>query len=154
MEEQLEKMDFPVWLPGPANPKQLEECPKTPSYNSHSAIPNIWAPIDDVFQEMVFRQLRLTVSSVKIKSFKPRREGLLMTADFTIKNDSSIDIRDITVTCTHYAKNGTKIDSNTRTIYDIIKAGKSKNFRKFIMGFIHSKANSSYCEITNLKIVD
>ena len=152
MKEQCEKMNFPTGSPGHFNPTQWERCLKTSFDNRHPVTQNISTYSDDVFREMVFGQLRLTLSSVKIKSFKSTKEGLLMKADFTIKNDSSLDIRDITVTCTHYAKSGTKINSNTMTINDSIMAGKSKTFKKFNMGFNHSQANSSSCAITDLKV--
>ena len=47
--------------------------------------------------------------------------GNVMEADFNITNDGDRDVKDIEITCTHFAKSNTKIDSNTRTIYEIIK---------------------------------
>jgi hypothetical protein len=75
----------------------------------------------------------------------------VMEANFTIANQSKYDIKDIEIKCTHFAKSGTVIDSNSRTIYDIVQARSEKTFDKFNMGFIHSQANSSACEITDLK---
>lgn len=76
----------------------------------------------------------------------------IMEADFTVDNQSKYDIKDLTITCTHFSKSKTKIDSNTRTIYDVVKAKSKKMFPKFNMGFIHSQADSSICKITNLEI--
>jgi len=77
--------------------------------------------------------------------------GSIMEATFTIDNQSSYDIKDIEITCTHSAKSGTEIDSNTRTIYDIVKAKKKKTFKNFNMGFVHSQVSTTSCRIVDLK---
>jgi hypothetical protein len=78
--------------------------------------------------------------------------GNVMEADFTVKNDSDHDIKDIEIKCRHFAKSGTEIDSNSRTIYDVVKAHSTKKFRKFNMGFIHTQAAQSSCAITDLSV--
>jgi len=80
--------------------------------------------------------------------------GNIMEADFTIINPTENAIKDIEITCTHYAKSGTKIDSNKRTVYEIVQAKEKKVFKKFNMGFIHNQASSSSCGITDLVIVE
>jgi len=86
--------------------------------------------------------------------FKWGKEGFgnIMEANFTVKNDSNYDIKDLEISCHHYAASGTQIDSNTRTIYDIVKAHSTKKFMKFNMGFIHSQATKSSCSITDLSV--
>jgi hypothetical protein len=86
--------------------------------------------------------------------YKWRKEGFddVMEADFTVKNGSSYDIKDIEITCHHFGKSGTEIDSNTRTIFDVVKAHSTKKFLKFNMGLIHTQAARSSCAITNLGI--
>jgi hypothetical protein len=76
----------------------------------------------------------------------------IMMADFTIENPTAYTIKDIEITCTHYAASGTRIDSNTRTIYEIIPPKKTRTFKRFNMGFIHSQAQSSSCKIVDLKV--
>ncbi|MCE5997392.1 zinc ribbon domain-containing protein [Acinetobacter nosocomialis] len=76
----------------------------------------------------------------------------VMLVDFKITNNSKYDIKDITVECEHYSNSKTKIDSNTRVIYEIVKAGQTKTLKEFNMGFIHSQAASSSCGITDLVI--
>jgi hypothetical protein len=76
----------------------------------------------------------------------------IMEADFTISNNSKYLIKDIEITCTHFAKSGTKIDSNERIIYDVVPAKGKKTFSKFNMGFIHSQAEKTNCVITDLNI--
>ncbi len=76
----------------------------------------------------------------------------IMEGNFTITNSSQYTIKDITIECTHFAKSGTRIDSNKKTIYDTVAAGSSRTFNKFNMGFIHSQANSTNCQITSVKV--
>lgn len=78
--------------------------------------------------------------------------GALMQATFTITNKGTVDIKDIEITCTHYGASGTEIDSNTRTIYEIVKASSTRTFKNFDMGFIHSQAVTTSCQIEDLKI--
>ncbi len=80
--------------------------------------------------------------------------GNIMEADFTIHNKSKYDIKDIEIECTHFAKSGTKIDSNERSIYEIVKNNSLKKFPKFSMGFIHSQANSSSCKIIDFVVMN
>lgn len=79
--------------------------------------------------------------------------GSAMEADFTILNQSEHAIKDVKITCTHYGQSGTKIDSNTRTIYEVFPARKSKTVKNFSMGFIHSQAHRSSCEVVDLDIM-
>lgn len=76
-----------------------------------------------------------------------------MKADFTIINTYERPIKDIEITCEHFANSGTNIDSNTRVIYEKVASGTTKKFRDFDMGFIHSQARRSICKITNLKVI-
>jgi len=76
----------------------------------------------------------------------------IMEGTFTITNNSQHQIKDIEITCTHYAKSGTRIDSNKRTIYDVVPAKSKQTFVKFNMGFIHSQSEKTGCSITDLKI--
>lgn len=78
----------------------------------------------------------------------------VMLADFTVSNPTAYPVKDIEITCNHTAKSGTKIDSNTRIIYDIVPANGKKTFKKFNMGWIHSQADSSSCRCTDLKIAN
>lgn len=78
--------------------------------------------------------------------------GSLMKADFTIRNGGAVAVKDIEITCQHSGASGTRIDSNKRTIYEVIQPGKTRTFKDFDMGFIHSQAVSSGCSITDLKI--
>ncbi len=78
----------------------------------------------------------------------------VMMATFTFNNKNAFDIKDVEVLCRHTAPSGTAIDSNTRTIYDVVKAGSKKTIRDFNMGFIHSQVAKSNCVVDDFAIVD
>ncbi len=78
--------------------------------------------------------------------------GSVMLADFTITNRSNYTVKDLDVTCTHYANSGTEIDRNSRTIYETVPANGKKILRNFNMGFIHTQAAQSSCKITDLVV--
>jgi len=78
--------------------------------------------------------------------------GNVMEATFTVQNKSNYNIKDIAIKCIHEAKSGTTIDTNTKVIYDIVKANSTRRFEKVNMGFIHSQAHSSSCYISDLVV--
>jgi hypothetical protein len=75
--------------------------------------------------------------------------GSVMKATFVIYNRNKFAVKDVSVTCTHAANSGTKIDSNTRTVYERINADGYQSVVQMNMGFIHSAASSSKCEVTD-----
>jgi len=87
---------------------------------------------------------------VKMPDFKWHTSGLgmIMLLDFTVRNDSDFAVKDITIKCSHYGKSGTMIDSNTRTIYEVIPAYGTMSKSKWNMGFIHDQADESACKVT------
>lgn len=95
----------------------------------------------------------IAMQNVKL-DFSWTKEGFgnVMEANFTITNNSEHQIKDIEIKCTHYAKSGTQIDSNSRTIYDVVPAKSKKTIKNFNMGFIHSQSERTGCAITDLKI--
>ena len=74
----------------------------------------------------------------------------IMFADFTLRNIASYAVKDVEITCNFFAPSGTKIDSNTRTIYELVPANSTKKVKHFDMGFIHSQAKGASCRVTNL----
>jgi len=77
----------------------------------------------------------------------------VMLADFTVNNGSDYSIKDFEITCKHYANSGTFIDSNRKTVYDIVPAHSTKKFSDFSMGFINSQVATSSCGITDLVVM-
>lgn len=103
---------------------------------------------------IVIDKKQMAMSLVSLDDLRWRKEGFgnVMEADFTIKNRSDQDIKDVKITCSHSAKSGTQIDKNTKTVYEVIKKHDFERIKNFNMGFIHSQAYSTSCEITDLAI--
>ena len=102
-------------------------------------------PKEDPLKKAAIHLTKLKYKTGSFNSF--------MKANFTIHNNGFSDIKDIEIKCSHYSKSKTLIDSNTRTIYEIVEARKQKQFLKFDMGFIHSQSDSTICEIIDLKVL-
>ena len=90
--------------------------------------------------------------NVELVSFEWQKGGFgsVMLADFTVRNKNDFPVKDITITCIHSGNSGTEIDRNTKTIYEIIKPQKKRTFREVSMGFIHSEATRSRCEVSGV----
>lgn len=85
-------------------------------------------------------------------SFRKGGFGNIMIADFDIKNDSNISVKDIKVKCEHYASSGTRIDSNSRVIYEVVGASSMKKIKKQNMGLMHSQVEKSSCYIVDFSL--
>lgn len=92
------------------------------------------------------------MQTTKLEAFSWYKGGFgsIMMANFTIRNDGDITVKDLEIQCTHSAPSGTEIDSNTRTIYEIVPPHSRRQFRNFNMGFIAEQVASSSCEIRKL----
>jgi hypothetical protein len=92
---------------------------------------------------------------LEISRFSWSKEGFgsVMVADFSIKNTSDYDLKDISIKCRHSGRSGTVIDTNERTIYEIVQAKTTKPIRHFSMGFIHSQAARSGCEVVGATLI-
>jgi hypothetical protein len=93
------------------------------------------------------------IRDIKLK-YTWSTDGVIMKGNFKIDNPTDHAFKDFEITCDHYAPSGTKIDSNTRTIYETVKAKGKKSVNNFNMGFINSQASSSSCHVTNLVLID
>lgn len=95
------------------------------------------------------------LGKVKIKTYNWNKGGFdsIMMLNATIENLSGKDVKDIKITCDHSSNSGTKIDSNTKVIYETFKAGKTKKIHDFNMGFIHSQAAKTGCYIVDLVLL-
>ncbi len=94
---------------------------------------------------------QILLQSVKL-DYKWNKSGFgsIMMANFTLNNPTAYRFKDFEIKCSHYSPSGTLIDSNTRTIYEIVEPRSKKVVKDFNMGFIHSQAARSGCEITDL----
>jgi hypothetical protein len=96
----------------------------------------------------VLSQLRIgSLSWDKNKGF-----GTIMSATFVVHNDSPIVVKDVVVTCRHSANSGTTIDSNTRTVYDIIRSKSYASVVDMNMGFISSEAIETKCSVVGYSV--
>lgn len=98
-----------------------------------------WAEIDR--QELI--------SNVKIDKWSWKKGGFdsVMVGTFTLKNVNVFDVKDVVITCQHYAPSGTLLDSNTRTVYQVVKSKASVTIKDFNMGFLHTQASRSSCAV-------
>ncbi len=83
--------------------------------------------------------------------------GTVMIANFTIRNDSPIDVGDLKIRCDHYAAGGVVVDQNAGTAFAIVKAHSTTRIPNVNMGFLSSQAGNSHasktdCEILSLKL--
>jgi hypothetical protein len=74
----------------------------------------------------------------------------VMLLNFTVRNQNDFAVKDFTITCDHYSKSGTRIDSNSRTVYEIVPAGIALSKADFNMGFFHSQVSNSKCYVSGL----
>jgi hypothetical protein len=104
--------------------------------------------------EAALPPLKRAMARTKLTKFNWRKDGFgsVMIADFTVRNDSPYDVKDIEIQCKHSAPSGTVIDQNTRTVYQIVKANSARTFRGVNMGFINSQAEQSRCSILTLDV--
>lgn len=87
---------------------------------------------------------RLKVDSV---TWEKAGFGSIMVASFVIRNNSPIDVKDITVKCRHSGNSGTYIDSNTRTVYEVVPHNSYQAVINLNMGFIHSAVSRTTCAV-------
>ncbi len=116
----------------------------SPDSGTQSA-PTVTAPVD--LKQETLSQVNLDYTWYKDEDVD------IMYANFVVKNDSKHSIKDFEITCQHFANSGTNIDSNTRTIYEVVRPHSVKKFPRFNMGFINSQAVKSNCKITDLTVI-
>ena len=68
-----------------------------------------------------------------------------------IKNNTNQDIKDPEIYCSAFGESGTRIDSNSREQFKVIKAGETISLGDVDMGFLRSQANKVGCSIRNHK---
>lgn len=96
----------------------------------------------------VLAKLRVSGFSWEKKGF-----GSLMSATFVLHNDSPVSVKDIQVKCSHSANSGTVIDSNTRTVYEVVPSRSYHSVVNIDMGFIHSEIVQSKCCVVSYSAV-
>ena len=77
----------------------------------------------------------------------------LQLHDVKIKNNTNKDIKDPEIYCSASGESGTRIDSNSREQFKIIKAGETITLGDVDMGFLHSQASKVGCTIRTFKTI-
>jgi hypothetical protein len=87
--------------------------------------------------------------AVEVTGVKARKAGFgaVLLADITLHNLSPFDVKDFVITCISAGPSGTEVSRNTRTLYDVVKAGSVRTFMKFNMGFINRQSVRTDCRI-------
>ncbi len=83
--------------------------------------------------------------------------GTVMMGNFTIRNDSPVDLADFKIRCQHYDSNGVVVDQNSGTAFAVAKAHSTIRIRNINMGFLNPESGTSRttktdCEISGLKL--
>ena len=99
---------------------------------------------------------KTALENVELVDFSWEKAGFdnVMLAKFVLRNNNDFPVKDIEVKCTHRAKSGTEIDSNSRVIYDVIEPKSGKTIKDFNMGFIHNQVESSSCQVVEVVKVE
>jgi len=83
--------------------------------------------------------------------------GTVMIANFTIRNDSPVDVANLKIRCSHATEDGVVLDQNDGTAYRVIRAHSTARIPNVNMGFLSpetasSKHSKTDCEILSLKL--
>lgn len=83
-----------------------------------------------------------------------RKEGFgnVMVIDITLRNDSLSHLKDFQITCESNGPSGTMIDRNSRVLYEMVEARKTRTFRKINMGFINRQASGTQCGVDEASV--
>ena len=95
---------------------------------------------------------RVALQNMELADITWKKDGFgsVMVLSATIKNKGASAVKDVEIDCDHSSNSGTKIDSNSKVVYEIVPAGQSIQVKDFNMGFIHSQAASTNCKITDV----
>jgi PAS domain S-box-containing protein len=83
--------------------------------------------------------------------------GTVMIGNFTIRNDSPVDVADFKIRCQQYDQNGVVLDQNAGTAFGVAKAHSTIRIPNINMGFLSAQSGTSRttktdCEILGLKL--
>ena len=111
--------------------------------------------ISDSMEEAQARQ-KEAVKDLEVVNFQWNKEGTgsAMKANFVIKNNGAVNVKDIKINFVQYAPSGTKLGNQDKTFYEVIKAGESREFKGVNMGFIHEQTEKSETTIISATIVE
>lgn len=61
-------------------------------------------------------------------------------ASFKVKNGGTVDVKDIAIEVRFLAASGTSLGTGRQTVYEIVKAGETKQFQDVIFGYVPQEA--------------
>jgi hypothetical protein len=90
------------------------------------------------------------LANFRIRSFSWQKEGFgaIMMATFVLHNDNPMPVKDIEVTCSSSGPSGSIIDTNSRTVFDVVRQNSFLQVDKINMGFVRSEAVETRCQVT------
>lgn len=77
--------------------------------------------------------------------------GNVLLLDLILTNLNTFAVKDIVIDCDGFASSGTKIDNNTKTLFERLEAKETKAFNKFNMGFLNSQVSETRCTVQSVK---
>jgi len=78
--------------------------------------------------------------------------GSVMVADFTLKNASSLALRDFGIECEVRGNSGTLINTKRITLFEKLAPQATRTFRDVNLGFIDSQASGASCAVVEAEI--
>ena len=90
----------------------------------------------------------------QLVKFVGRKEGFgnVLVIDVTIRNDSLSNLKDFQIVCESMGPSGTVTDQNTRVLYGVVEARKTRTFRKLNMGFVNQQSVNADCRVDKASI--
>ena len=80
-------------------------------------------------------------------------DDFIMVADFTFNNGNDFAVKNLEVTCMHFA-NGKRIESNRKRVHERVEGKGGKQVGAVRMGLLHRHVTMIDCRITNLSVVN
>jgi hypothetical protein len=90
------------------------------------------------------------LANFRVKNLSWQKEGfgMIMEARFSVHNDNPMAVRDIEITCSSSGPSGSIIDTNSRTVFEVVRGRSYVDVEKMNMGFIRSEAVETKCRVT------
>jgi hypothetical protein len=111
---------------------------------------------DDLQSQVDEVNLRMSLPSkgADVIKVRPRKEGFgnVMVVDVTIQNRGLSNLKDFVVECSNKGPSGTVINTNTRTVFEIVPSRATRTFKSVNMGFINQQTKSTNCQVVSAEI--
>jgi hypothetical protein len=90
------------------------------------------------------------LANFRFGNFSWQKEGFgtIMKASFLLHNDNPMPLKDIQITCYSSGPSGSIIDTNSRTVFEVVRQRSFLQVDDMSMGFIRSEAVKTKCVVT------